>query len=361
MKKVFLVGGGTGGHLFPAISIAMELEGRGFATCLITDTRCQKYLPADFKIQTIVLKLSSMGPGILKKLGSLFSIAISTFSMIRVFFSERPSLVVAFGGYPSLPVLLAAVVFSTPIILHEQNSFMGRVNKLFSSRAKLIALNFAKTFNLGKNNEDKVIVVGNPVREQIKSCNLIKDFKHHPFNILIIGGSQGAVVFDTLVPQAIKILGSLTQVPIKVIQQAAKKNHYQITQIYQELGVEFELSDFFQNMPELYGQASLAICRSGASTIAELIYLGLPSILVPLPTSAANHQVYNAKALVEPGGAVYFIQKYLTPQILADEIKRFISNTAALEEMREYLLGMRIDSAKIFTDHIISFLVRNSK
>jgi UDP-N-acetylglucosamine--N-acetylmuramyl-(pentapeptide) pyrophosphoryl-undecaprenol N-acetylglucosamine transferase len=361
MRKVFLVGGGTGGHLFPAISIAQELEGRGFATCLVTDVRCQRYLPTDLKIQTIVLNLASMGSGLLQKIKALFSIAISTIVMLKVFWAERPSLLVAFGGYPSLPVLIAAMVFRTPIVLHEQNCFMGKVNKLFCSRAKLIALNFAKTFNLPENSQDKTVVVGNPVREQIKLCNLIKDFAQVPFTILIVGGSQGAVVFDELVPSAIKILRTSISTPIKIVQQSAKKNHERIAQIYKELGIDYELSDFFKNMPELYGQSSLAICRSGASTIAELIYLGLPSILVPLPTSAANHQFYNAKALLEQGAAIYFIQKYLTPQILADEIKRFVLNTDALQDMRNNLLGMRVDSAKIFTDHIISLLVRNSK
>jgi UDP-N-acetylglucosamine--N-acetylmuramyl-(pentapeptide) pyrophosphoryl-undecaprenol N-acetylglucosamine transferase len=152
----------------------------------------------------------------------------------------------------------------------------------------------------------------------------------------------------------------MISIPIKIVQQSAKKNHQAIAQIYKDLNVEFELNDFFKNMPDLYGQSSLAICRSGASTIAELIYLGLPSILVPLPTSAANHQFYNAKALLDQGAGVYFIQKYLTPEILADEIKRFILEKNALDNMRKNLLAMRVDSAKIFADHIISLLLHSS-
>lgn len=360
MRRIFLIGGGTGGHLFPAISIAQELENRGFATALITDIRCVKYLPDGFMQNSIILNIVSPASQGWRKLWSVFTMIMAFLRMLRVFYLEKPSMLIAFGGYPTAPALMAAKVMSIPIILHEQNSFLGKVNRQFSKYATLLALNFKDTNNLDQRARCQVAVVGNPVREEIAACSFTKNFDNNSFTILVVGGSQGASFFDQVVPNAIELLAQQTSRPIKVIQQAAKVNHQHLINYYHNINIECEVADFFRDMPTKYQTADIVICRSGASTIAELIYVGLPAILIPLPTAANDHQTYNAKLLTAKGGAIFLTQLQTDSKVLAQELIQLEKDRAKLEHMSKNLLEMQIDGTKNFTDRIISILVCSS-
>jgi UDP-N-acetylglucosamine--N-acetylmuramyl-(pentapeptide) pyrophosphoryl-undecaprenol N-acetylglucosamine transferase len=154
-------------------------------------------------------------------------------------------------------------------------------------------------------------------------------------------------------------LAKLTTMPIKIIQQAKKENHYLLQQEYHKLGFECQISDFFHDMPTLYNQAHLMICRAGASTIAELISVALPSIMIPLPNSADQHQIYNAKALFAKKAAVCLTEDDLTHDILAYEILHLLENPSVLEQMSANLILMKTDGAKNFADHLISVLLQS--
>lgn len=351
--NIFLVGGGTGGHLFPAISIAEELEARNFKTYLITDKRCEKYLPPNFKIETIVFNLGSMSSGVINKVKTLFNMAIAFAASIKLIYQKKPTLIVGFGGYPSFPGLLAGRFMGVPIVIHEQNCFMGKVNKFFAKSAMLIGLNFKQTLNLDPKFSYKTVVVGNPVRKEITKHSFIKDFSAEPFVIFIIGGSQGAAIFDDLIPQAIELLVGYTNKKIKVIQQAAAKNHDKISEQYASLNIEHEMKDFFHDIYEKYNQAHLVISRAGASAIAEFIYVGQPAILIPLPTAACDHQSYNAKALAQHKAAFYLPQQEVTPDAMAKKILEYINNPEDLRDMSQNLIKMRIDATKVFVDRLL--------
>jgi UDP-N-acetylglucosamine--N-acetylmuramyl-(pentapeptide) pyrophosphoryl-undecaprenol N-acetylglucosamine transferase len=351
--KIFLAGGGTGGHLFPAISVAEELEKQGIKTQIITDQRCVKYLSQDLKDKAIIFDLGSMSGKWYTKILTMLKILRATISSIALVYKEKPSSIIAFGGYPTIPILIAAKIMRVKIILHEQNCFMGKVNRLFAKYADLIALNFEATANIPSHMLNKTRVVGNPVRAEIKNYKFHRNFDNSNFTILITGGSQGAIVFDELAPSAIAILHKTVNKPLKIIQQAAKKNHQRIAQQYSDLGIEFEINDFFHDIYKKYAEADLIICRAGASTIAELIYTKLPSMLIPLPTASCNHQMHNAKAMAECGAAFYFAQKDLTPEILAAQLGLIITDLEQLKSMSQNLALMRLDAAKVLVDQLM--------
>jgi UDP-N-acetylglucosamine--N-acetylmuramyl-(pentapeptide) pyrophosphoryl-undecaprenol N-acetylglucosamine transferase len=354
---IYLTGGGTAGHLFPAISVAQELQKRGCSTYIVTDKRCQKYLAPQLNIPTIVFTLGSISGSYLEKISTLIRIGIAFLVMCKKFYSAKPDLVIGFGGYASLPTLLAAMLFKIEVVIHEQNCPMGKVNRYFLNYASLIALNFKATAASFDAKYYDVAVIGNPIRQEITSQKFDKDFSTAPFTILIIGGSQGASVFDQLIPQAISIIAAQNKA-IKVIQQVSAKSQQSISQTYQKLGITAEVNTFFSDISSCYAQAHVAICRSGAGTIAELIHVGLPAIFIPLPTAAANHQFYNAQALSSTNAAICLHQKDLTPLSLANELAALMNNTNELESMHQKLLLLRNNSSRDFADLIMELLSR---
>ncbi len=351
--KIYVVGGGTGGHLFPAIALGEALKARSHDAELITDTRCIGYLPKDLKLKTHILALGSMKSGLLAKLLMCFKILFATAKMISVFILHRPALVVGFGGYTAFPALLAAKVLYIPIMLHEQNCFFGKVNKLFASDAKKIALNFAETTNAPSNLQGKIIISGNPVRKEIEQIKVKRDFTGKTFRILVTGGSQGAKFFSSVVPDALQIIRQQNpEIKIDLVQQATVDQHNNLQTIYQKTCHKFELAEFFQDMPKRYLNSDLVICRAGASTIAELIYLGQPAILIPFPFAAANHQLYNAKTLANKNACWYFEQSSMSAADLAALILTLAADRSLLEEASKKLRELYIDSISILADTV---------
>lgn len=353
MRKICLIGGGTGGHLFPAIATAQELERQNLKTFLITDQRCEKYLPKPMHIKTFVLKLGSIQASFWQKILTLFRMGLAVISSIKILMQEKPLIVVGFGGYPTLPTLLAARLLKIPIVLHEQNCFLGKVNKMFAKSAAFIALNFEQTQNIDPDLKHKIVITGNPIRQEIAAYKLEKDFAQTPFTILVIGGSQGASYFDDLMIKTINLLKQQTNKEIKIIQQSSLARHEQMKKKYHDIGVQAEISDFFQDICSKYNQAHLVIARSGAGAISELIQLGLPAILVPLPTSAQNHQLYNAQALSKAEASWYFEQKDLKPDILADQIAKLMLQPSLLQEARSNLLSMKKQAAELLVSYLV--------
>lgn len=353
MKKIFLIGGGTGGHLFPAISTAHELENRGFESCVITDQRCAKYVPANLPFEVIVQDIPSIACVGLKRIFALMKMAYATLYLLRIFYRSKPSAVVGFGGYPTLPALFAAKILKIPIILHEQNSFLGKANRTFSRYAKVLALNFKDTSNLDLKSACAIVTVGNPVRYDIASKVFKKSFALDTLTILVIGGSQGASVFDDLIPEAIELLSKECSRPIRVVQQVAKNKIDALKERYNRISVDCQVQDFFQDMSEKYDLADIAICRSGASTINELIHVGLPAVLIPLPSSANDHQLYNANLLAAKGGVICLLQKNASACNLSNQLKLLLQTPGKLIQMHQNLQAIRSDGTKNLADCII--------
>jgi UDP-N-acetylglucosamine--N-acetylmuramyl-(pentapeptide) pyrophosphoryl-undecaprenol N-acetylglucosamine transferase len=247
-------------------------------------------------------------------------LAAGTLSAICELRRMNARIVVGFGGYPSLPVLAAARVLGLPIVLHEQNAVAGRANRLFAAAAARIGVSFEAPRGLEGANRPKLVVTGNPVRPAIAAVAgtpYAAPDAEGEIRLLVFGGSQGAAVFGSVVPNALARLDHSLQPRLCVVQQCRADDLDRVAKIYREAGIRAELNTFFDDMPERLAAAHLVIARAGASTIAELGAVGRPAILVPLPTAADDHQTANAERVAAAGAGWLIRQSDLAPVALA--------------------------------------------
>jgi len=252
---------------------------------------------------------------------ALAEIARGVLQARAAFRREKPLAVVGFGGYPALPSMLAAGMTRTPSIIHESNALLGRVNRLVAKRVTRIATAFERVERLPTGTEDKVILIGNPVRPAIVEKTTPYAPPGDELRLLVFGGSQGARVMSEVVPEALKLLPDALRSRIRITQQARGEDLALVHSAYGALGLAAETSDFFTDLPERMAAAHLVISRSGASTCAELTAMGRPSILVPYPFATDDHQSYNARVLADSGAALSYPQPVFTPPALAREIE----------------------------------------
>jgi UDP-N-acetylglucosamine--N-acetylmuramyl-(pentapeptide) pyrophosphoryl-undecaprenol N-acetylglucosamine transferase len=356
MKKIVVTGGGTGGHLFAAIAAGEELMRLGFDVHLITDLRCKNYLSPGLKLTTHIVDFRIYG-GLIGKITGALKLLKATAKSIIALRDIKPDMVIGFGGYPSFPILLGALATFTPIVVHEQNCFLGKTNAFFARFAKIIALSYPETKNINLANP-KIVITGSMIRGKIKTIpKRHLETNNKNFTILIFGGSQGAKLFSILIPAALIRLKSICpEIELKVIQQTSIEDIESLHSAYTKGGIKAELAPFFHNMHELYNQADLVISRAGASTLAELTYLGMPAILIPYPYASDNHQFYNAKALENDGGAWCIEQKELTEQKLSDKIHYLIKNRDKLVEASAKLQNRNSDGAAVLANTVNKFL-----
>ncbi len=325
---VVLAAGGTGGHVFPAEALAEDLTGHGCKVFLITDKRAIEYKGFLGNIERYTIHAGTLGRGIIKKITAVYDITLGIMQARGILKRLRPDIVIGFGGYPSFPTLYAASTLNIPAIIHEQNSVLGRANRLLLKRATAIATSFPSTKFIGEQHSDKAVLTGNPVRNAIKALYSIpypELSQDGNIKILVTGGSQGASIFSQIVPAAIAALPGNLRSRIRVDQQCRKEDVETTRTVYSELGVSADVAAFFNDIPARLASAHLVIARAGASTIAELTAAGRPSILVPLPTSMDNHQYYNANAVEEAGGAWMMPQEGFTAAALSNRIETFLS------------------------------------
>jgi UDP-N-acetylglucosamine--N-acetylmuramyl-(pentapeptide) pyrophosphoryl-undecaprenol N-acetylglucosamine transferase len=353
-KLITVIGGGTGGHLFPAIATGEEMQRRGYRVKLITDVRCKKFLPSDFSIEYDIIKAATFKKSLWYRIKAAFKIIRGLFQSLAIFYYDRPSMVVGFGGYPTVPALLAAKFFNIPIALHEQNSYLGRANRFFCKYAKALALSFKDTLNIPEECNSKIVITGNPVRNSINECIPIEgEARSSNFHLLVFGGSQGSEFFTNLISNVLKLLvRKKSSNKIFITQQAPKREIARLKRVYKRLGIKYELAEFFESMPEKLGSADLAITRAGASTVAELIAAELPAILIPLPRSAHNHQYHNAMYLNNQKASWCFEQKVITPDTLAEQINELISNPKTLKTASNNLKNLQRNSDVLLTDTV---------
>ncbi len=352
--RIFVVGGGTGGHLFPAIALGEELKARGNDVHLITDTRCKNYLN-DCQLTTHIMHLGFMRKGILPKILLCVRMILAIARSIALLICYRPQVVVGFGGYTAFPMMLAARLLFIPIVLHEQNCFLGKVNDMFARSAVKIALNFAETANVPTSIGNKIVITGNPVRKEIRESRpaTIQAKKSGVLNILVIGGSQGAQIFSEIVPSALEIVRAKNpKLKLSITAQATSDSRDDLQAKYKDLKINAEIQPFFHEMTKRYLASDLVICRSGASTIAELIYLGKPAIMIPLPSAAEDHQTFNARTIEAKGGGWTMIQSEVTPKILADKILELASNREELNVAALKIFELCVPSEKILADTV---------
>ena len=331
-RHFLLAAGGTGGHMIPAHALAEELMRRGHKVALVTDARGAK-IPGLFDgVDTHVLPAGRLGGGLLgwiKAAKGIWAGRRAAKALIRDF---EPAVVVGFGGYPALPTLLAALSLKVPTALHEQNAVLGRVNRLLAGRVDALATAYRQVDRLPAKVDP--IVVGNPVRAEVLA---LREQPYPPlsedgiFRLLVTGGSQGASVLSTVVPDALGMLPVVLRQRLQVTQQCRPEDIEKVRARYAELDIPADLATYLGDLPERLGWSHLFVGRSGASTIAELTAAGRPAILVPLPSAMDDHQTANAREMAATGGARSIPQARFTAVELAKQMQKLALEPGALE------------------------------
>lgn len=355
MAKTFIIAaGGTGGHLFPAESLAAELGRRGHTVDLVTDERADKYgraFPA--RAIHIVPSATVAGRSPAAMARTLLALGRGLIASIGILRRVRPAAVVGFGGYPTFPPLRAAQLMGIPTILHEANAVMGRANRMLAARATRIAISFPKT-GLMDGHDGKAAHVGNPVRDMVVTAAATPyeaPEKGGVLRLLVFGGSQGARFFSEVMPAALALMAPAARARLVVTQQARAEDLEAVRAAYAEMGVAAELAPFFVDLPDRIAGAQLVLSRSGASTVSELSVIGRPAILVPLPGALDQDQANNAKVLAEAGGGWLVPQADLTPGDLADRLTGLLCTPTPLAGMAEAARGQgRADAVKRLAD-----------
>jgi len=332
-KKILIATGGTGGHVFPAYSLASYLISKNFNVELTTDKRGIKYLK-DYR-NLKISKLSSSP--ILKENFSkfLFSIIIIVISIIRSFvflIFNRPSVIFGMGGYSSFPICFAASILRIKFIIYENNLIIGKANKYLLPFAKKIFVSYKEVAGIPAKHKDKILEIGNIVREEIINSN-IKDqsSKFDVLSILVLGGSQAAKVFAEELPQIFEKIKN-EGISIKVYQQCLKEQAQQLSNFYNNVKIDHEIFNFTNKIIDYYSKVNLVITRSGASVLGELINFKIPFISIPLPSSADNHQLKNAE-FYEKKGYGYLLQEKDLKNDLFNLIKYNYTDKSSLKKI----------------------------
>jgi len=358
MGHFIIAGGGTGGHLFPGIAIARELEGRFEKTEIL-------FVVGRKKMETKILssygyRVSSIPVEGLKGRGWKTGVAVlaklptALFQSLAIIREFHPALVLGVGGYSAGPMCLAARLAGIPTAIHEQNSFPGLTNRLLSRVVDRVLISFeeSKVHLRG----DKVILTGNPVREELFSKTGTDSRTTADFTILIVGGSQGARAINQAFAEALIHLKKVGKIP-EVIHQTGEKDYTRVVEDYRDRGLTGEIVPFIKDMSRAYQRARVVISRAGATTLSELAALGKPSILIPYPYAANQHQEVNARSLVHVGGAEMILQRDMSGESLARVIKRYMDDRVGLDKMGENArrVGGR-DAARIIVDQLAEML-----
>lgn len=327
-RCIVLAAGGTGGHMFPAQALAVELDKRDWHPALITDERGLA-LASDFPADPIeTVNAASVSPrNPIKAVIGSFQIAGGVARARRLMAKLSPDAIIGFGGYPAFPALAAAG--KIPIILHEQNAVLGRVNRVFAKRAAAVASGFKRLERMPVSATGRWRITGNPVRDPIlaqREGAYTPPLDDDQINVFVIGGSLGARVLSEIAPRAIARLPEDLRVRLNVVQQAREDHLDKALAVYNEAGVDAVCKPFFTDVAEQLAKAHLVIGRAGASTVTELAVVGRPSVLVPLAIALDDHQMLNARALEEAGGADVIAEADFDGQKLATLLEQRLRN-----------------------------------
>jgi UDP-N-acetylglucosamine--N-acetylmuramyl-(pentapeptide) pyrophosphoryl-undecaprenol N-acetylglucosamine transferase len=353
---VIVAAGGTGGHLFPAEALAVALSRRGVTVDLITDERASRYGEFPGHATHIVPSATFAGRNPFHIASVMSKLGRGTVAALLLLRRLRPAAVIGFGGYPTIPPLLAAVLGGIPTVIHEQNGVLGRANRLLARRVQAIATGFRGLLADDPRLAAKVTHTGNPIRPAVvEAAAAPYPDAHGPLRILVFGGSQGARVMSDVVPPAIELVPMAVRARIAVTQQARDEDIARVKSAYERFGVAAEVEPFFRDLPARIAASHLVISRSGASTVAELAAIGRPAILVPLPHALDHDQRANAGMLGQAGGAVVMEQTHFTPDRVAAEIARLAAAPEKLTAMAAAARGQGIlDGADRLADLVMA-------
>ena len=382
-KIVFITSGGTGGHIIPARCLAKELSKENFEVIFLGDAKIKNYIKAEDPFKSDIISSSQLKKSPVFLFKAALKIAKGILQSLWIFLHRQPQYVVAFGGYATFPVLISAIITRTPIILHEQNAHLGKVNRIFANFSTKIATSFPGTSGISDKNLHKISFTGNPVRDEILALNhieyqlpqekpkkerkifdksenkmgynviLASDFYpeeendeiQETFKILVIGGSGGAKIFSEILPKAIFNLSDNIKDRLQITQQCRSELVQSTFNQYCSYNINIAIDSFFENMPELIREAHLIIARSGSSSIFEFCAARKPMILVPFAAAADDHQTKNAKYLEEHSAALLVGEKEFTINKVSDLLRDLINNPTQLKTMSDNAASLAVVDA----------------
>ena len=348
-KRIVIMAGGTGGHIFPALAVAQFLQNQGWqVSWLGTKAGLESRVIPENGIEIDWLSVSGLrGKGLLSKFTAIFKLAKSCIEAAKILKQRKPNIVLGMGGFVAAPGGLMAKMLGIPLIIHEQNRVVGTTNRLLAKIATKVLQGFPNSFAPKFN----AICTGNPLRENLKHIPPAPLQREESLRIFVMGGSQGAKALNEIVPNAIALLKNSGQIRHQT--GAAMQN--EVAEKYKTLNLNAEASAFIEDMAAAYSWADLIICRAGAMTISEVAAMGIPAIFIPLPNAIDDHQTANAKYLSESGAAILLKQSDLTAENLSQQIRclcenllerRAISETLAYLNATETVANFCISEAK---------------
>ncbi|WP_434382434.1 undecaprenyldiphospho-muramoylpentapeptide beta-N-acetylglucosaminyltransferase [Melittangium boletus] len=358
--KVLIAGGGTGGHLYPGIALAEEVVTRHHANKVVfvgTERGLEaRVVPREgYPLETIRAQ-GLKGKGLVGLLKGLFLLPLALFESFRILREHKPDVVVGVGGYSSGPVVLVAALMGIPTAIQEQNALPGLTNKVLGRFARVVFTAFAGAGAFFP--ARKVQLVGNPIRRKLMDNFLLAHVAQDTFSLLVFGGSLGARGINQRMLDALDHLGDLKG-QLRIVHQTGKNDLESVRQGYAARGFEAQVVEFIDDMSSAYAEASLVVCRAGATTLAELMVAKKASILIPFPFATDDHQAVNAQEMVSAGAALMFREAGLTGEKLAAEIRRLKDEPERLRQMEKKagLLG-RPEAAKELADVLVDLMVK---
>lgn len=326
-KKILIMAAGTGGHIIPALAVAKKVMQQGIEVLWLgTETGLEQQLVPPIPLATISMH-GIRKKGFINRLSAPFTLLRSIWQSSKLIKKFQPDIVIGFGGYVTAPGGIAAWLLRKPLVIHEQNAIAGLSNRCLAIFAKQIFQAFPETFS----QRYQAITTGNPVREEIIALPVptLRPTHNGPLRLLIIGGSQGATIFNETLPDAIHQL----EQPVEILHSAGKRFTMTTKNNYQQRQINAQVVAFIDNMADAYSWADLVICRSGALTVAELAAAGVASLLIPYPFAVDDHQTKNGQWLVKVGGAILIPQANFNAKQLAGLLNELNCNRQRLKDM----------------------------
>ena len=335
-KKIIFSGGGTGGHIFPAIDLMKHFSDKKYKTVLVTDERGNNFIKNYSEFKLYVLNSGTpTNKNLPKKFFSYFLILYSIIRSIIILVKEKPDLILGFGGYVSFPISFASKLFNLPLVIYENNMVLGRANKYLTPISKKILVAKKIIQNFPEKYNSKICEVGTILSKDIINCSPLEKRRNEKnFSILVLGGSQGAEIFGAIIPKVIKMIKEAGH-EIEINQQCVLNQKDSIVDFYKKNNIKNYVFEFDKNILKFILSSSLAIIRCGASTTAELVHTHTPFIAVPLPNSIDNHQYLNAKYYENKGCCWMLEQDNFNTENLFNLIIEAIKNKNKLEKIRE--------------------------
>lgn len=350
-KRIVMMAGGTGGHVFPALAVAQSLREKGWqVSWLGTEKGLESRVIPENGIDIDIISVAGIrGKGVLSKITALFGLFKACIQAATVLRQRKPDVVLGMGGFVAGPGGLMAKLLGIPLVIHEQNRVVGTTNRLLARLANCVLEAFPNSFKKSLN----AICTGNPLRQQFLAQLHEREPIGQGIKLLVIGGSQGAQILNEIVPEAVAYWRTQTGIPpVQVKHQTGTAMQAQVASRYQVLNIDAEATAFINDMVVAYQWADILICRAGAMTVSEVAAIGIPAIFVPLPNAIDDHQTANAKYLTDANAGILLMQKDLNKETLAEQLTLMLNNLAEMSRAAQQCA--RLDATEVVAVHCIA-------